>query len=181
MAGVEAGIGQEVPRCYVQVAPWMDSRSGGGNGLGGLGVLHAGLSWWNGWSLGGQRPGCLNATPCRGSLAGRSSDAVCMGCPGESSGAELGAGLWSPSMRFTGVMLGVWLGLMWARGTGLTEVGGRLGYLDLVSVCTIKVERKCKWHLPAPLTLERAFQQLPCHLADALGPAPLYSSFPFKL
>lgn len=78
-------------------------------------------------------------------------------------------------------MLGVWLGLMWARGTGLTEVGGRLGYLDLVSVRTIKVERKRKWHLPAPLTLERAFQQLPCHLADVLGLAPLYSSFPFKL
>lgn len=48
----------------------MDGRSGGGNGLGGPGVLHAGLSWWNGWSLGGQRPGCLNATPCRGPWLG---------------------------------------------------------------------------------------------------------------
>lgn len=86
-----------------------------------------GVSWWDGWNLGGQRPGCLSATPGRGSLAGRSSDAPLMGCPGKSSGVEMSAGILSPSIYFTGVTLGVRLRLMWAMGTGLTEVGSQLG------------------------------------------------------
>lgn len=62
-----------------------------------------------------------------GSLAGRSSDAPLMGCPGKSSGVEMSAGILSPSIYFTGVTLGVRLRLMWAMGTGLTEVGSQLG------------------------------------------------------
>lgn len=42
-----------------------------------------------------------------------------------------------------------WLGLLWARGLGLPEVVGQLGYLDPASILTVKVERKHKlWHLP---------------------------------
>lgn len=42
MAGVEAGMGQEVPRCSIQAASWLDSRSYSRNELGDPGVLHAG-------------------------------------------------------------------------------------------------------------------------------------------
>lgn len=53
------------------------------------------------------------------------------------------------------------VGWLWARGLELPEVVGQLGYLDLPSILTVKVERKHKpWHLLGPL-IWREFQKLP--------------------
>lgn len=67
------------------------------------------------------------------------------------------AGQACPGMHRSGVALMGWLGLVWARDSGLTEVVGQIECLDLAPVCAVGVEL---WYLIISLgSTWREFQQ----------------------
>lgn len=64
----------------------------------------------------------------------------------KTAGAVVWAGQACPGMHCTVATLMGWLGLVWARDSGLTEVLGQLECLDHAPVCAVRVEGNVDWH-----------------------------------
>lgn len=120
--------------------------------------------------------------------AGGTHDTACRGRPGKLSGAEV-VWVWSvlecfalvslwqdgwssskcspgcPSVCHARVTLVGWLGLVWARAPGITEMVGQLGHLNPASNL-LRVEGKCKLYCSPALQTQTEFLQLPYHLVE---------------
>lgn len=65
-----------------------------------------------------------------------------------------------PGGHHTGAASVGWLGLVWAKDLGLTEVVGQLVHPDPASVCAIKVRGSINWYL-LPLCPEQGSSSAP--------------------